>query len=111
MSDGSYSYSYDNENRMVSASGWTYVYDGDGKRVKKANGSSGRLYWTGIGSEVLAESDLSGNLQAEYVFFNGKRIARRDLPSGDVHYYFFGSPGIGERGCQCLGCTRKVMVF
>jgi RHS repeat-associated protein len=29
-----------------------------------------------------------GLLTAEYIFFNGKRIARRDLPSGTVHYYF-----------------------
>jgi RHS repeat-associated protein len=87
MSDGSGSYVYDNENRLISASGWTYVYDGDGKRVKKTNGSSGTLYWTGAGSDALAESDLTGNLQSEYVFFNGKRVARRDVASGNVHYY------------------------
>jgi RHS repeat-associated protein len=37
---------------------------------------------------IVAESDLSGNLQSEYVFFNGKRVARKDLPSGAVSYYF-----------------------
>jgi hypothetical protein len=38
----------------------------------------------------LAESDLNGNLQSEYVFFDGERIARRDNPanSGPVFYYF-----------------------
>jgi RHS repeat-associated protein len=35
-----------------------------------------------------AESDLVGNLQSEYVFFDGERIARKDLPSGNVAYYF-----------------------
>jgi RHS repeat-associated protein len=37
---------------------------------------------------IVAESDLSGNLQSEYVFFDGKRVARKDLPGGAVVYYF-----------------------
>jgi RHS repeat-associated protein len=37
---------------------------------------------------IVAESDLTGNLTSEYVFFNDQRIARRDLPSGSVSYYF-----------------------
>jgi RHS repeat-associated protein len=36
----------------------------------------------------MAATDLSGTISEEYVFFNGKRIARLDLPSGTVHYYF-----------------------
>ena len=32
--------------------------------------------------------DLSGNLQSEYVFFDGERVARKDFPSGTVSYYF-----------------------
>jgi len=45
------------------------------------------LYWYGLGSEVLVETDLSGNNPTEYVFFDGKRTARRDS-SGAVYYYF-----------------------
>ncbi len=37
---------------------------------------------------IVAESDLSGALKSEYVFFAGERVARRDLPSGAVAYYF-----------------------
>jgi hypothetical protein len=62
----------------------TYSYDGDGKRVKK---STGILYWTGVGSDALAESDASGNINEEYFYFNGTRVARVDRPSGLVHYY------------------------
>ncbi len=83
-SDGINSHVYDSENQIVTAAGVTYTYDGDGARVKK---SSGRLYWDGVPG-IIAESDLSGNLTAEYVFFDGERVARRDLPSGAVHYYF-----------------------
>jgi len=74
------SFTYDAENRVLTAGGVTYTYDGDGNRVEKSNGT---LYW---GS--LAESDLSGTLRWEFVWFGGKRIARLDLPSGAVHYYF-----------------------
>jgi RHS repeat-associated protein len=42
----------------------------------------------GAGSDPMTETDLNGTPTAEYVFFNGKRIARRDLPSGTTHYYF-----------------------
>jgi RHS repeat-associated protein len=65
---------------MSCANGTTYAYDGDGLRVKK---SSGTLYWAG----GVAESDASGNLTSEYVFFGGKRVARRDVSTGTVYYY------------------------
>ncbi|GAC1623303.1 MAG: hypothetical protein NVS9B13_16940 [Candidatus Acidiferrum sp.] len=61
-----------------------YTYDGDGNRVKK---SSGKLYWYGAGSEVLDESDASGSVTDEYVFFGGKRIAHRVISGGSIYYY------------------------
>ena len=84
--DGSgLTFTYDAENRMTATAGVTYTYDGDGKRVKK---SSGMLYWYGTGSDPLLETDMSGNATDEYVFFGGKRIARRIVSSGVVNYYF-----------------------
>jgi RHS repeat-associated protein len=85
-SNGGASYAYDAENRLFATSGVIYTYDGDGKRVKK---SSSTLYWTGTGSETLSETNLSGTTQAEYIYFNGKRVARRDVPgTPTVKYYF-----------------------
>jgi RHS repeat-associated protein len=76
---------YDSENRIATDAGVTYTYDGDGERVQK---SSGTLYWGGgSGDDALAESDLSGNISAEYIFFNGQRVARVDRPSLKVHYF------------------------
>jgi RHS repeat-associated protein len=71
-------------NQLVSTAGVNYLYDGDGKRVSKSNG---KLYWYGMGSNTLDETDASGNLTNEYIFFNGKRVARRDS-SNNVDYYF-----------------------
>jgi RHS repeat-associated protein len=80
-------YTYDQENRITGAAGYTYTYDADGNRVKKSNGSAGTLYWY-MTPGIVAESDLSGNLSSEYVFFDGERVARKDFPGGAVSYYF-----------------------
>jgi RHS repeat-associated protein len=82
LTDGNGAITYDDENRILTAGGVTYTYDGDGKRVEK---SSGTLYWTGVGSDVLSESDLSGNLNEEYIYFYGMRVSRIDIPSDTVH--------------------------
>ena len=37
---------------------------------------------------IVAESDLTGNLKSEYVFFDGERVARKDFPGNSVFYYF-----------------------
>lgn len=80
-----HAFTYDAENRLATAGGVTYTYDGDGKRVMKSNGT---IYWTGAGSDVLAESNLSGTISEEYVYLNGRRFLRMDRPSGSVHLYF-----------------------
>jgi RHS repeat-associated protein len=83
----SLNYTYDAENRINGAAGYTYTYDDEGNRVEKSNGSSGTLYWY-MSPGAVAESDLSGNLKSEYVFFGGGRVARKDLPGSAVSYYF-----------------------
>src|SRR6266700_2216183 len=84
-SNGGASYTYTAESRLKTAGGVTYTYDGDGERVKKSNGT---LYWGGgSGDDTTLESDLSGNLQREFIFAGGKRVARRDISSGSVYYY------------------------
>ena len=97
-----HSYVYDAEGQLQSppvantsgALPYTYFYDGDGNRVQKcvanscAGGSVGTLYWRGEESEVLSESSRTGSMLEEYVYFNGARVARRDVASNNVHYYF-----------------------
>jgi RHS repeat-associated protein len=80
-------YTYDQENRITGAAGYTYTYDSDGNRVEKSNGSTGTLYWY-MAAGIVAETDLSGNPQSEYVFFDGERVARKDFPNNAVSYYF-----------------------
>jgi RHS repeat-associated protein len=81
-------YTYDPENRLTGAAGYAYTYDGDGNRVRKSNGNlaaNGTLYWY-MTPGIVGESDLSGNLTDEYVFFGGERVARKS--TNGVFYYF-----------------------
>jgi RHS repeat-associated protein len=78
-------YTYDQENRLTGAAGYTYTYDSDGNRVRKSSGSTGTLYWY-MTPGIVGESDLSGNLTDEYVFFAGERVARKS--TNGVFYYF-----------------------
>jgi RHS repeat-associated protein len=85
-------YTFDQENRLTGAAGYTYTYDGDGNRVRKSNGNlaaNGTLYWA-MTPGMVAETDLAGTTKSEYVFFDGERVARRDGPTGTggVFYYF-----------------------
>ncbi len=72
--------------------GYIYSYDADGMRMEKAAGSSGTMYWAGP-SGTLTETDLTGAINEEYIYFNGERVARVDRPSGTVHYYFSNNLG------------------
>lgn len=91
LTDAVNTYAWNAEGEIKSAASVNYTYDGDGNRLEK---SSSKIYWYGAGTEILDESDLSGNFTNEYVFFGGKRIAMRNVPSGTIYYYaedFLGS--------------------
>jgi RHS repeat-associated protein len=83
QNDGVNSYTWDAESQLKSGGGVNYLYDGDGRRVAKV---SSKLYWYDGGSEILAETDPSGNTTAEYIFFGGQRIAM--LPAGGSPIYY-----------------------
>jgi RHS repeat-associated protein len=72
------------ESEIKTAGGLNYTYDGDGDRVQKSNG---KIYWFGAGSQVLDESDASGNITDEYVYFGGKRIAHHVVSTNTLTYY------------------------
>jgi RHS repeat-associated protein len=88
--DGVNSYVWNAESQIKTAAGVNYTYDGDGNRVQKSNG---KIYWYGAGTEILDETDLAGNVTNEYIYFGGRRVARRDS-GGNIYYYmedFLGS--------------------
>jgi len=90
-----YVYNAENQLKQAISGGVTtnYAYDGDGKRVEKLNSSNAvtKIYWYGVGSGPLDETDNTGVITNaafhEFIFFNGNRIARRDSTNA-VNYYF-----------------------
>jgi len=48
-------YTFDAENRLVTADSTTFTYDGDGRRVMKANGSASTTYVYDAKGELAAE--------------------------------------------------------
>src|SRR5260370_40377504 len=70
-------------------------------RVEKANANGGLctgtptvdvLYWRNIAGNTIAETDGTGSTSNvnyhEYIFFAGRRVARSDVSSAQVYYYF-----------------------
>jgi RHS repeat-associated protein len=109
---GSYAYSWNAEEQMTCGSGATYTYDGDGGRVEKTGGGSApTLYWGGEAGDALGESNTSGTLTSEYIFLNGKRIARRDLSGGAVYYYFSDELGSSDVVTNSTGVIQNESDF
>ncbi len=95
--DALYSYTFNGANEITGANGVNYMYDGDGPRVEK---SSGTLFWRAYTGQVIEETNTSGGMERDYIFFAGRRIAWKDS-SGNVYYYFV----------DAIGSTRAVTDF
>ena len=80
--------SYDSENRPISITQGevttTFVYDGDGGRVKKLVGTTTTTY---LGNLYDCEDTGSGPQCVKYIFAGSQRIAMKQVSSGTVDYY------------------------
>jgi RHS repeat-associated protein len=94
-------YTFDAENHLISVGGVAYLYDGDGKRVGKAPASTptqpNYLYWYGTGSQILEETDGTGNYAYLDAYFNGMLLARGEADNWVDHFF-----------ADALGNTRVV---
>jgi RHS repeat-associated protein len=70
--------------------------------VKKSNGTLyfGSSFTTG----PLTESDLAGTVTRDFIYFSGKRVARRDA-GGIVHYFFSDHLGSSNVVTNATGTT------
>ncbi len=101
------SYSYNAEGQMISGAGTTYIYDGSGERVMKP----GKLYWKGVGSTALAETDATDHNPTQYIFFNGARIARIDAGATTPKYYIADHLGSTALVTDSLGNILNESLF
>jgi RHS repeat-associated protein len=100
-------YTYDAEGRIVSAGGTAYTYDGASERVSKP----GMLYWKGSGSDALAETSATDTNPVQYIFFNGKRIARLDPGTTTPKYYVADNVGSTAFVTDYLGNPLSESLF
>ena len=73
--DGNQAYAWDAENHIKSIGSSSYTYDGDGHRLMK---STNEITWYTPDGKPIAETDASGTNLHEYIYFDGRVIARRD---------------------------------
>jgi len=76
-----YSLAYDRFDNLSSFSSGSNVlasfgYDGDGMRVVKNSSGNSFVYHYDQGGRIISEDDGRGNLLADYVYLNGKLIAK-----------------------------------
>jgi len=63
-----------------------FSYDGDGMRVTKASSGNTIVYHYDTEGRVISETDSNGNLLSDYVFANGKLVAKIE-PSANYFYH------------------------
>jgi RHS repeat-associated protein len=93
------SYTYDSENRLTSAGGVSYVYDGDGHRVAKTEGGVTTRYLvdpnnpTGFAQTV---EELQGGRVVRQYTYGHDLISQRQLIGGQWRVSFYGYDGHGS---------------
>jgi len=85
-----------------------YTYDGMGERVAKAGT---KLYWKGVGSTALVETNTSDTSPTMYIFFNGARIARIDPGTSTAKYYVTDNVGSTAVETDYLGNQLNASLF
>lgn len=105
--DGINHYTWDAEHRLTSGGGVNYTYDGMGRRVQK---STGEISWYDTKGHLLATSDSSGNLINEYIYFGGRRIARREA-NGAVYYYFNDNANTNRAMTDSSGVVQQMSEY
>ena len=92
---------YDGEGRMVEAVGVggqlsNYVYDGDGRRVRRNTGGVEWLQVYGAGGELVQEFAKSNfALRSEYGYRNGELVVKADATQGSVQWSWMVTDHLG----------------
>ncbi len=87
--DGSHTYQYDAENRLKSldSTGATYLYNGEGRRVKKTVGATATVFVTqGANGPVLTEY-VNGAWSKDYIYLGSQLLATESSSQG-TRYHF-----------------------
>lgn len=81
LNQGAWTFDYTAHNRLEAAHedgslSATYAYNALGQRFRKVlSDGNGRHFLYGINGELLAETDIDGNILNEYIYLNGQLLA------------------------------------
>ncbi|MEW6131237.1 MAG: RHS repeat-associated core domain-containing protein, partial [Acidobacteriota bacterium] len=88
--DGSHTYTYDAENRIVSVDSGTtatYAYDHQNQRIKKVVGSITTHYVWHVGQCIAEHNGSTGNVLIDYIFAGSRIIAKET--SGNRLFFLY----------------------
>ena len=100
LSDDSFGYVFNAADQMTRAY-WQYgtiedyEYDGDDLRLRKTTAGDEVVYIRDATGNVLAEYDGANTLLAEYVYANGRQVAKVEPGAGGDSFRFFHSDQLG----------------
>ncbi len=88
QTDAGKSYTYNQNNRLIQAiqgavTLGSYVYDGQGKRIKKTANGETKIFFYNPQGQLLAEGLSSGIILADHIYLNGVPIAKFE-PDSDL---------------------------
>jgi RHS repeat-associated protein len=86
LNDGLHQYFYDPENRIIQVDNGaaTYTYNVDGNRVRKDVMGSPSTEYIYSGSNVIAERNITNGAWSDYIYNDGKRIAKADSFKNEI---------------------------
>jgi RHS repeat-associated protein len=87
--EGAKQFIYNQNQRLIQANngGITayYTYNGNGQRVKKTVSGTATIFHYSLNGQIIAESDSTGTITAEYVYLNGNPLAK--IEGTNTYYY------------------------
>jgi len=100
-SGGDIAYTFNAADQLVEVSSGgspvaAFTYDGDNLRTKKITTSTEIIYVRGAAGEVLAEFSKGGDLLAEYIYLDGKRLCKINTDEkGTEHRVYYHGDLVG----------------
>ncbi len=99
-------FAYDVENRQTSASGTTYVYDGNGQRVQRTSSSGTSTYIYDVFGNMAAEYDTQATPMTGTIYLTPDQLGSTRLVTSDsTTLVNLASPGLAGDGAGMPGLS------
>lgn len=100
VSENNLIFVYDQNNRLIevtegSATLGTYVYDGQGRRVKKVANGQTTYFLYDQESRLIAEANGSGDIVNEYLYLPDRPLVKIDIDGASEEVYYYHTDHLG----------------